>query len=592
MRQAPFIPGLLTTLTRLFPLTVILTPASLTVAPRTERRVDRCNDVRTLNFEAERFKNWRNPDFINGYPGLSLSVWNCTMAASSTTFTPYNETFFDYWAQSSPQLEFVATHTALSGDVVPRPNVAVETCGAGWNCTYTISFVAPGYKCSEVARGRDLDDEKLRTERGVPFNASILIPNGDYGYVGFAGEGDYALQQVEAGEAGVPNMPPPYPKHLGAFRTEPVLWIGHSIQTTPGTPPANRSVPGWDTAFEPSIFRCEHYLTDYTVEFDHTFSTQTTKVLRREYLYPVINTTYLPGVDANDGTNDNTTAVPESNYVLPLDFERYRLIGAYHALGFRLRTYLHGAVRYAPYPVIESHVTKTLLIDRKTYLPVPNLMEEIQRFYENITLSILSNPQFVIVSWAARPNEPSGVGSSSGSSNATAAEALSYPCVRTRIANTYVYIQRDMWIAYAVAITAAMVCVALGTAALAQNDYYARDTHVSSIVAATRAPCLEDLPWAPSKRGEVPREILETRMGYGIVSGGRDPDSPEQGGGTENDGPADAGGTSSNGGGNSSGTVYYGFAQQEVLERRRTASFGPGKPRSRLDAFSFKAWEQ
>lgn len=549
---------------------------------------DRCNGVRTFNFEMEKAKDWRNMDSINGYPGLSLSFWNTTVEEPDTS-VPYNDTFFDYWTASSSQVILVADHSALSGDVVPRADVALETCGAGWNCSYTISYVAPGYKCSEVARGRNLDEERLRREHGVPLNVSELIPNGDYGYIANALAGEYVPSQIDAGDAGVPIAEPPFPRHLGAFRTEPVLWIGHSIPTTPGTPPTNRSAPGWDTAFEPAVFRCEHYLTNYTVQFNHTFSSQTTTVLQREFLHPIINTTYLPNRVADDGTRDNTTAVPESNYVLPLDYERYRVVGAYHSLGLRLREQMHGNVKYLPYPGVESKVAMTRLISKKTYLAVPNLMDEVQRFYENITLSLLSNPQFMIVAWAADPAERSGVGSSSGPER-------SYPCTRTRVANAYAYRKRDLWIAYAVAIAAALACVALGTAALAQNNYHVRDMHVSSVVAATRAPCLDALPWRTDSRwGEVPPEVLDTTMGYGLVADDLDGKmaaaaaaatpwtgwSPETGSATP--GAASVGGVG--------GRVYYGFAQQEVLERTRLATFGSRKPRSRISAFSFKTWE-
>lgn len=566
----------------------------MTVAPFGEEIVDQCHNVRTLNFEAEKFKNWRRTDRLHGFRGISLSLWNCTIEDSSRIFTPFNETFFDYWTANSPQAGHVADWSALSGSVVARPNVALETCGAGWNCSYTISYRAPGYKCSELARGRNLDQARL-SRQGVPFDVSNLAPMGDYGYWAETMHGEYAIQQIESGPAGAPTMDPPYPKNLGAFRTEPVVWVGYSIPTGPGKPPENRSVEGWDTAFEASVFRCEHYLTDYTVQFNHTFSDQTTTVLKRDYLHPIIDTTFVHGKEADDGTMDNVTAVPESNYVYPLDVEKYRLTAAYHGLGMLVRRYLDGKVRYAPYAVVNSEATKTRLINTDTYLPVPNLMEEVQRFYENMTLSLLSNPQFVIVSWAARPGERSGVG------NATD-PGLAYPCVKTRVANAYVYNRRDLWIAYTVAIAAALGCVTLGTAALSQNNHRVRDVHVSSIIAASRAPCLDALPWKSSKWGEVPPEILRTRLGYGIIvdpgPNGTPPAAVAAGGDGGGGGGGYGGGGGGGGGGGEagmhvvSGKVYYGFAPQEVLERTRVATSGPGKARSRTSAFSFRTWEQ
>ncbi|KAL2189407.1 Formylmethionine deformylase-like protein [Thermothelomyces heterothallicus CBS 203.75] len=625
----------------LFPLTVILTPATLTVAPRTEVTHDQCYGIRTLNFEAEKWKNWRLLDQLNGYRGLSLSLWNSTVADSvGLVDTPFNETFFDYWTESSPQLELVAAQSALTGAVIPRRDAGLETCGGGWNCSYVISFTAPGYKCSELARGRRLDEDALKRQ-GVPFNAGELAPNGNYGYLAVVDEGEYASNQVDVFPGGIPKMKPPYPKHLGAFRTEPVLWIGYSAHTGQGKPPENRTVPGWDTAFEAAVVRCEHYLTNYTVRFNHTFSEQVTTVLKRDYLRPIINTTFVPGRNATDGTKDNTTAVPESNYVLPADVENYRVTAAYHSLGKRMRAYLGGQIQYAPYAIVETDASKTRLIDTETYLPVPNLISEIQAFYENMTLSLLSNPQFVIVSWAARPDQRSGVTTPASFPATTPggddddndddddddereeSSFPTYPCVRTRLTNAYEYKQRDLWGAYAAAVGAALFAVVLGSAALAQNDFRPRDARVSSIVAATRAPCLDALPWEgkASKWGKVPPEVLDVELRYGIIAAGAGGtagagyNNGVGGGGGTGDTPsvgtpaafamavpglwmgasaAAAGGSggATGPGGLVAGKVYYGFAPSEVVERTRAATFGPGKPRNRLSAFSFhKNWQ-
>ncbi|KAK4241994.1 hypothetical protein C8A03DRAFT_40696 [Achaetomium macrosporum] len=561
----------------LFPLTVILTPATLTVSPITETKNGQCHNVRTLNFEQEGEKNWRQPERINGFRGVSLSIYNSTVQNSAGLVdVPFNETFFDYWTGMSPAVDLVSSQSALTGSVIPRPGVALDTCGAGWNCSYTISFKAPGYKCTEMARGQKLDEQGLM-EQGSPLHVGELAPNGNYSYLANTELGEYYPHQIEVFAGGAPNMTPPYPKNLGAFRTEPVLWIGHADPTRPD-PPENKSVEGWDTAFEAVLTRCEHYLTNYTVQFNHTYSTQSTTVVKREYLHPIIDTTYQPNRNAEDGTKDNTTATPESNYVFPIDYKNYREIAAYHSLGFSMRRYLPGQIQYAPFAMPDSEVTKTHLIDHETYLPVPNLIDQIQQFYENMTLSLLSYPQFIVVTWAAQPSVRAGLANSTGD------PALAYPCTRTRIINAYVYNRRDLWIAYAVAISVAMAAVVLGSAAISQNNFHVRDVHVSSVVAATRAPCLEQLPWKASKWGEVPREILETRLGYGVIA--------EPG---PNGTPAAQAMTGSGGwmGGSPvvmGGKVYYGFAPKEVLEQTRVATFGPGKPRSRTSAWSFRRW--
>lgn len=531
---------------------------------------------------------------INGRRALSLALYNCTMAETKNVFTDFNETFFDYWTGRSGPADLVSKQSALTGKVIPRPNIAPETCGVGWNCSYTVSFKAPGYKCAEIARGKKLDAPKL-FDQGVPFGPNDLVPQGPYSYIAWTNQGDYYnyqvnLTQKKGDNYGLPEMKPPYPKNFGAFRTEPVLWIGYSSFTGTGVPPSNRDVPGWYDAYEAAVMRCDHYLTEYTVLFNHTFTDQTTTVLKRNYLHPIIDTTLVPAkklsdgitIDRNstDGTNDWNKAVPESNYVFPRDLKRYRLTAAYHTMGHTMRNFLEGYIEYEPYPQVETQMANVGLVDTETYLPDVNFPEMITSFYERIILSLLSNPQFLVVTWAAKPDQSSGVSN-------TTDPALAYPCTKTRISNAYQYNRRDMWIAYTVAIFASLVCVLLGTAALSQNNYHVRDVHVSSFVAATRAPCLENLPWKQSKWGEVSEDILDTRLGYGIIADAGPNGTPAGVGFVDVGSPAGGeGGVMVVG-----RKVYYGFAPPEVLERTRAATFGPGKPRPRSSAFSFRTWE-
>ncbi|KAL1837733.1 hypothetical protein VTJ49DRAFT_3449 [Mycothermus thermophilus] len=492
----------------LFPLTVILTPATLTVAPRTEVREDLCPGVRTLNFESEGLKNWRVLERINGYRVVSLSLYNSTVNNSlSLADVPFNSTFFDYFTGSSPPVDLVAAQSALTGAVIPRQDAALETCGGGWNCSYEITFTAPAYKCSVFATGPTFDKDRFR-KAGAPshFDPNNLIPNGNYSYLAETNAGNYAREQLDVAPGGAPLMKPPFPKNLGAFRTEPVLWIGYSKLTRPGKPPQKKDDPDWNKAFEAAVLRCEHYLAKYTVRFNHTASDQTTTVLRREFLHPVIDTTYDPmRVDVDDGTFDNTTATPKSNYVFPVpDYENYRVVSAYHSLGSRLRAYLQGVVQFFPFADPQTEASKTRIIDAETFLPATNLADTIQGLYENITLSLLSNPQFAVVAWAARPDRRSGMSPRPDDNNKAVAKyetasgieidndyPYEYPCTRTRLANAYVFNRRDLWIAYAAALLVALLALVLGSAALSQNGLRARDSRVSNIVAAMRAPALD-----------------------------------------------------------------------------------------------------
>jgi hypothetical protein len=128
---------------RLTPLSVILTPATLTVEPSIFTNETTCSSVRTLNFISETVNDWREPTKILGLPELSLSFWN------ETTSNVSDPNFFDYYTSPSQPVQQVAVLSAYLQKEVVRGNAAVDVCGLGWNCSFTIAFTGPGYKCSE-----------------------------------------------------------------------------------------------------------------------------------------------------------------------------------------------------------------------------------------------------------------------------------------------------------------------------------------------------------------------------------------------------------------------------------------------------------
>ncbi|CRK28558.1 hypothetical protein BN1723_014141, partial [Verticillium longisporum] len=159
------------------------------------------------------------------------------------------------------------------------------------------------------------------------------------------------------------------------------------------------------------------------VLFNYTGLLQHTNVTRREFLHPVVDTTFLPDEPANDGTMDNTTAVPESNYILPSDTRRYRRAMAYHSIGMQLRTFINGSIT-EPGKIANTRALQTRLLDPTNWLGVRDMQGAVQGFYEDMLLSMLSNPQFLAVAWAAAPEVVSGV--SAGGENTM------FPCTRSR----------------------------------------------------------------------------------------------------------------------------------------------------------------
>ncbi|KAI1655975.1 hypothetical protein F4813DRAFT_365946 [Daldinia decipiens] len=60
------------------------------------------------------------------------------------------------------------------------------------------------------------------------FSSKLLVPGGDYSYYAYTSGGEYSTRQMkDTSHGGIPNMEPPFPEALGAFRTESVLWIGY-----------------------------------------------------------------------------------------------------------------------------------------------------------------------------------------------------------------------------------------------------------------------------------------------------------------------------------------------------------------------------
>lgn len=525
------------------PLVVILTANTLLVEPRTIVSNTRCPSVRSLNFTYEDLNDWRKPTRIDGLFEIPVSIWNTTKRDDQT-----DDDWFDYYTGPSPNFQQTATLGAFLQEVVARKNASYEVCESGYNCTFNVEFTAPGYNCTEVASGAGSTPVNLTQETGEaepPFGTDILLPQGQYSYYAYATGGEYSTTQLKnVGVSGIPNIPnSELPAHFGALRTEPVIWIGYVVLNKPGEVQPNRSDPGWEDAFTPKIFACEHRETSYVANFTYTDGTQSASMSSRKFGSPIINTTFIPSIEANDGTDDNITAIPEENYIYPTDTARYRRVAAYHSIGYMLRKFLNGTVAVEDTlinPIQNTEAIQTKLLDpRNNYFPYPELMTMVQGLYEDLILSMFSNPQFVEVVWAARPSEQSGtlikggIPASSGAQTGTGDESdYYYNCTRSRTGNAYAYHKRDLWIVYGIAVVLTLICVTVGALAIRENGGVTRNTHFSSVVAATRGPALEKVAWMGplQDRGDVPKDVKKLRLGYGIMNdskvGGLGPGSP------------------------------------------------------------------
>lgn len=489
------------------PLVVIFASQTLVVEPVTVVEDTKCPAVRSFNFALEGENSWREPIVIEGMNELSMSYWNATTENDEED----NPDSFDYYTGASQPIEQVATLAAFLKAPVMRDNASAEICSPGWNCTYTIDFVAPGYKCTELASGLNSEVDTLHGLE-PPFGVDDLAPTTNVTYRAHAFEGEYSELQVPAGAGGVPLEGPPYPENLGALRTEPVVWVGYAAVDDPSADqPGSRDDPRWDTAFTPKILGCEHYETRYEVEFTYNSSLQHTHIKKREFLGRVIDTTLERGRVARDGTLDNTTAVPEDNYVRPTDdMARYRTVAAYHSLGQQFRAFVNGTIT-EPFKITDTALTQTRLVDGHSWLAVRDMSEALPTLYEDMLLSMLWNPRFLAVVWAADTERPSGT--------ARGGDDTAYPCTRYREVNRYKYLAGDLWAVYTVAVFLCILAVGHGTYAVL-DEGVARTTRFSAIAAATRGPALEKIPWegeGGTAAWQAPAKARRVRVGYGVV---------------------------------------------------------------------------
>ncbi|KAK7409268.1 hypothetical protein QQX98_008578 [Neonectria punicea] len=456
------------------PLIVILTSDTLSVVSRIKQERGKCPSIRTLNFSIEETYDWRHPIVEDV---SSLSTWNTT--SKSKDLDPGE---FDYWTGCNSDYFGLASKAIYLRNAIMRENAPGEICGLGWNCSFVLDFTGPGYKCEEPTVGKRLKPKPVGGSE-APFTADDILPYGNYSYIAITDQGDYASQQIETGSKGIPIHGPPYPPNLGAFRTEPILWIGYaSLGDRIKKPPANATQEEWYDAFTPTIFGCENYEIKYTVQFNYTDGKQTHKVKDRRYLQKVINTTIVPGAFQDDGTFDKTVAVPESNYVFPADTRNYHRVATYHSMGKFLRDLVNGTIVW-PEGKKASQVTKTRLIEKLhgTTWPVARLDEKLRDFYEEMMLSLLSDPRFVAVSWAHDPSQHTSLDIGGPETN--------FACVRERHTLLYDYNWAQLCTVYTVVVIVSIAGVVSGALAT-QEEGVMRDMSVSSIIAATRAQSL------------------------------------------------------------------------------------------------------
>ena len=475
--------------------TIIFSPGALTFGDYPEKTTV-TGMVPTLNFTTESFKDWRSPiPYEGGGNKISVMYYNSTDKLAETVG------WIDYYDQPSAELKRIALlfgYNNIMNHSTNKLGARQANCGGSYDCLYEQTFIAPGYKCDEVARG--VGDNSKLVELGAPFNTSVLVPEGRKIYHAQVDLGDYKHPQAgtfKRGPGGIPDGK--IPDDLGVFKHEPVLWLGISVNSTKRVADDYPFKQNWTHRYDPSILRCVLHEAQYTVSWNYSgpyFHDMTTV----QYLAPVIDTDF-PRYE--DGTpNYDADPSPVQNYISPRnDVALYKKTAAYHAMGDVFRDFLRGSIEMeAPLPgpsygVVDSPITRTRLVTANSE-PKDDFINVLEGFYSDMVLSLFSAPEMLAV----------------GKTEATV--------YRTRSQSSFVFMPTRLWMCYAPVIFVTLVILLFGIATI-YEDGTTFSTGFSRILVTTRNTTLDDISRGACLGNDpFPMELMHTRLKFGVLSDG------------------------------------------------------------------------
>lgn len=236
---------------------------------------------------------------------------------------------------------------------------------------------------------------------------------------------------------------------------------------------------------------------EYKVKWNYTEPAFKSTVSRR-YVKPIVETNIT--IFDNGTQNFSIEPQPVENHVSPrTDIFKYKRTAAYHALGERLRAFLSGHVDLEPsvpgpsYATVYSDITKTRLVNKSSE-PKPNLSGEIEKFYADMVLSLLSAPEMLVAS-----REKVMVN-------------------RSRYQSSFVYVPKRLWQCYAPVIFITLLILAYGGLTIWQ-DGVTFSTGFSRVLVTTRNTTLDDISRGACLGNDpFPMELMYTRLKFGALN--------------------------------------------------------------------------
>lgn len=342
------------------------------------------------------------------------------------------------------------------------PLQPVSPCPPGSNCTYSVTFTAPSYKCEE------------RDEFGgqTTLKKSQLAPYGDLVYISYS--------SPEEDELGRPldwNTTDPSYDNTGTWTQEPSLWFGYAWNTS--IPATADDAKLWNT----SVWR--YRMTQHVLECTLYNST---------YAFDLGFFSSLMGVQDFSITpfrplhTDGETVAPW--------MPTYMEYSGFHGTAFLYRKLLSGNITQAGgddnWAVTNSDISQTDIADPGTGMPHEEAFGPyVEAGFQSIFLSMQSD-----VKQYAQTN-------------------ATEKCEVTK--SVLVWRYNPLWLAisYFIAVGLTFAAVGIGLHAMIMNGY-AIETNFSTFLTTTRNPDLDEVVKG-SSLGASPlkKSVRETKLRFG-----------------------------------------------------------------------------
>lgn len=223
---------------RVLPLSAIASPSTLTATNGIRNFSSTCRNVSTLDFSLENGYGIEDRDL--GIDKQGMSFWDTF--DNSTSY--FNQPSMD--SRRNFQL-------SLLSDQPLQPD---SPCQTDSNCTFSLSFAAPSYKCEP----RD-DFGGMRI-----YNMSQMAPFGDLLYASYSSFEEDFVGRPLGWNRTVPN------NDTGVFKREPSLWVAWVYNTT--LPATRENSTQWNTSYwghqlKPRVMECNFWNSTYSYRLSY-----------------------------------------------------------------------------------------------------------------------------------------------------------------------------------------------------------------------------------------------------------------------------------------------------------------------------------